>query len=180
MGRPLARDNLVATSKAERPLPRRLTGLRVAISLISVFAFCVIAILWLRSFTWRDRMVVPPTNKRFCRIDSQHGSVGIETYGLRMGETAFAVTALSHADISVAWKRFTKAPEPGPNKRWRWETSKAGRFFVRTPHWFLLALSVAIGTLPWLPRRFSLRDFLIAVAALSALLGLVVWANSPP
>ncbi len=125
-------------------------------------------------------MVVPLTATRFCRIDSNHGKFEFESYGPDMGEMAFSVTALSYANISAAWKRFTDAPEPGPGKQWRWEHSSTGRFFIYVPHWFLLGLSAAIATLPWIPWRFSRRAFLITIAALAVMLGFLVWVNAPP
>jgi hypothetical protein len=125
-------------------------------------------------------MVIPLTDTRFCRFDSDHGKFEFESYGPNMGEMAFSVTALSHADISAAWKRFTDAPQPGPDEQWRWEHSSTGRFFIHIPHWFLLGLSAAIATLPWLPWRFSLRALLIAIAAFAGMLGLLVWIYAPP
>lgn len=154
-------------------------GLRAAFTAVFALICFVLVVLWFRSYTWRDRMVIPLTATRFCRIDSDHGKFEFGSYGPNMGEMTFSVTALSHADISAAWKRFTDAPEPGPRKQWRWEHSSTGRFFIHVPHWFLLGLSAAIATLPWLPCRFSLRAFLIAISALAVMLGLLVWANAP-
>jgi hypothetical protein len=112
----------------------------------------VLVILWFRSYTWRDRMVVPLTDTRFCRIDSDHGKFELESYGPNMGEMVFSITALRHSDISAAWKRFTSTSQPGPGEQWRWEKSSTGRFFIHVPHWFLIGLCLAIATVPWLTK----------------------------
>lgn len=170
----------VAKANSQRTQPKVRVGLRAAFTIIFVLICFVLVILWFRSYTWRDRMVVPLTATRFCRIDSDHGKFEFESYGPNMGEMAFSVTALSHADISAAWKRFTDAPQPGPGTQWRWEHSSTGRFFIHIPHWFLFGLSTAIATLPWLPWRFSRRAFSIAIAVFAVMLGFLVWIYAPP
>ena len=125
-------------------------------------------------------MVVPLGDTRFCRIDSNHGKLEYESYGPNMGEMTFSITAISHADISAAWKRFTDADEPGAGKRWQWEKSATGRFFVYVPHWFLIGVAAALASVPWLPWRLSLRTLLIATVVLAVLLGLLIWTNANP
>jgi hypothetical protein len=47
---------------------------------------------------------------------------------------------------------------------------------VIVPHWFLLVLSAAVASAPWLPGRFSLRALLIGMTVLAVLLGALVYA----
>lgn len=154
--------------------------LRAASSILAVLACLFVVVLWCRSYTWRERMVVPLGESWFCRFDSDYGKFEYESYGPNMGEMSFSITALSYRDISDAWKRFTDAPQPGPGKKWRWEKSDTGRFFIHVPHWFLAVLALAIAAAPWLPWRFSLRTLLVAIAVVAAMLGFLVWINAPP
>lgn len=159
--------------------PKAHVGLRATITLIAVLICFVVVILWCRSYTWRDRMVVPLGDSWFCRFDSDRGKLEYESYGPNMGEMTFSITSLSHADISNAWRRFTDAPQPGPGKQWRWERWDTGRFFIHVPHWFLVGLALMLASVPWLPWRFSFHALLIAIAVLAVILGLLLWTNAP-
>jgi hypothetical protein len=154
----------------------RFRKLRIAWSVACVVACVLLIVLWVRSKTSRDRIVIPLRVTRFLRIDSSHGMIKFETYGQGMGEMSFSTTSLSHADISTAWKQFTSAPEPQDRKKWRWEVSRTGRFFVYLPHWFPVTILTAFAIAPWVPWRFSLRTLLIATTLVAVVLGLIVWA----
>jgi hypothetical protein len=41
------------------------------------------------------------------------------------------------------------------------------------PHWFLAILFASVAAVPWLPRKFSLRTLLIAIAWIAVALGIV-------
>jgi hypothetical protein len=47
---------------------------------------------------------------------------------------------------------------------------------ITLPYWLLAVTISALGLLPWLPWRFSLRTLLIGMTVLAALLGAAVWA----
>src|SRR6478672_11082996 len=103
--------------------------LRIAFSATCVIACVLQIVLWVRSYDWRDRIVIPLRTARFLRVDSNHGKVEFETYGQGMGEMSFSITAISHADITAAWDRaFPAVPQPKDRKQWRWEVSRTGRF----------------------------------------------------
>jgi hypothetical protein len=158
--------------------------LLIAVSVFFGVLTIVLCVLWLRSYHWRDRLSVPFAATRMSRIDSDHGKFEFETYGPGMGEDYFALTAISHAAISAAWKRdLPNWPEPKEGPQWRWEVSRAGRFFVHVPHWFTVLVSMATAlllALTSLPRSssFSLRTLLIATTLVAAVLGLIMWAAS--
>jgi hypothetical protein len=42
------------------------------------------------------------------------------------------------------------------------------------PYWTLAALSAGLATVPWIPRRFSLRMLLLATTLVAVVLGLAV------
>jgi hypothetical protein len=49
-------------------------------------------------------------------------------------------------------------------------------YLLMFPHWFLVLLSAAFATAPWIRWRFSLRTLLIATTLVAVVLGLIVWA----
>jgi hypothetical protein len=49
-------------------------------------------------------------------------------------------------------------------------------WFVQTPNWFPVLVSVALGGVPWLRWRFSLRTLLIAMTLVAVVLGVIVYA----
>jgi hypothetical protein len=57
-----------------------------------------------------------------------------------------------------------------------WECINEGLVLwtLRVPHWALVAACAAFATIPWFPRRFSLRALLIATTLIAVLLGLIV------
>jgi hypothetical protein len=167
---------LVAKANSQRMRPKVRVELRFAFTMTFVVISFVLLILWFRSYTWRDRMVVPLTDARFCRIDSEHGHFEFESYGPNMGEMVFSITALRHSEISAAWKRFTSMPQPEPGNHWNWEKWSTGRFFICVPHWFVLGLCLAMATVPWLPwsNRFSIRTLLIVMTLIAVGLAAIV------
>jgi len=149
-------DTLLAKANSVRPRRYERIVLRTVVSGTFGLICFLLLILWVRSYTWRDRLVVPLTDTRFCRLNSDQGTFRLETYGPNMGEISFSVTALSHREISRAWKRYTNAPQPGPGKQWRLERTATGRFFIHVPHWFVAGLTLVFASLPWfrwLPKR---------------------------
>jgi hypothetical protein len=156
--------------------------LRIAVSVFFAVAAVLLCVLWVRSYWWRDRIVIPLTAARTLRVDSDHGKFQFETYGKGMGEWYLSLTAIAHTEISAAWKSFTSSPEPQDRQQWRWEETHTGRFFVYVPHWFLVLLTASIAIItaaaPWIGRHFSRRTMLIAVTLLAVLLGLRIWLTS--
>jgi hypothetical protein len=156
----------------------RYRKLRIAWSVFWGLAAVFLIVLWVRSYEWRDRIVIPLRTPRFLRVDSNHGKVEFETYGQGMGEMSFSITAISHVDITAAWDRsFPTVPQPVDRKQWRWE-SRTGRFFVYLPHWSLVTILAALAVVPWIrwPRRFTLRTLFVATTLVAVLLGVVVGA----
>ncbi len=44
-------------------------------------------------------------------------------------------------------------------------------------HWFLAVVTALITLAPWCPRRFRSRDLLVAMAAVSMVIGLIAWID---
>ena len=61
-----------------------------------------------------------------------------------------------------------------PHTSFEWN-SDATSSILYIPFWFLVMLSAAVGTIPWLTYRFSLRTLLIATTLVAVVLGLIVW-----
>jgi hypothetical protein len=91
---------LVKKVSSQGRQPKAHVGLRATSTLIFILICVVLVILWCRSYTWRDRTVVPFGDTWFCRFDSNQGKLEYESYGPNMGEMTFSITAVSHADIS--------------------------------------------------------------------------------
>jgi hypothetical protein len=155
----------------------RFRKLRIAFSCICGIAVVLLCVLWVRSYEWRDRIVIPLRTARFLRVDSNRGRVEFETYGQGMGEMSFSITAISHADITAAWDRsFPTVPQPEDRKQWRWEVSRTGRFFVYLPYCFLVTILAALAAVPLIRGRFTTRTLLVAMTAVGVVLGFAVWA----
>jgi hypothetical protein len=170
----------ILIEKANSLRPRRYERIVLRSIVSATFGLiCLLSVVFLvRSYTWRDRMVVPLSDARFCRIDSDRGKFEFESYEPNMGEMSFSVTAFSRKKISKGWKRFMNVPEPGPGKQWRWERSTTGRFFIHVPHWFVLGLTLVFAAVPWLRWRYSLRALLVATTVLAMIFGFWAWSTS--
>lgn len=171
-------STLLERSNSLRPQRYERIVLRSSVSVVFGFICLLSVVFWIRSYTWRDRLVVPLSETRYCRIDSDRGKFQFASYGPNMGEMTFSVTALSHRDISEAWNRFMNVPEPGPGEQWRWERTTTGRFFIHAPHWFVVGIALVFTAMPWLRWRYSLRTILVAITLLATTLGLWGWATT--
>ena len=149
-----------------------MTKLRVAAT-TTCLLFCLLIIgLWVRSYTTRDTVWWPGTN-RGSEISSLSGHAILiimtrETFG-----GGFPPFATHHEKID-------------PNRTLTFGDNVIGFLYrpeptlvrMDVPFWFLLSICIITAAIAW-PRgkwRFSVRGLLIATTILAAALGFAVWA----
>ena len=84
---------------------------------------------------------------------------------------------------TASWNMFSEAVrtyKPELPRGFGWNSDHPGVNCAYAPLWFIAATSAAFATVPWLPRRFSLRTLLIATTLLAVVLGLAVAMRSAP
>src|SRR5689334_1540725 len=122
--------------------------LRIAWSVAWGIVAGLLVVLWVRSYNFRDRAVVPLTRVRCLRVDSTHGGVHFETYGPAMGEWEASLSSVSQEELSA--RRIPTLPGyvPQDSKQWSWRHTHTGRFYVNGPHWFFALLCVTLLAAP--------------------------------
>jgi hypothetical protein len=149
----------------------RFRKLRIAWSVTCGIACVLLIVLWVRSYTRRDRWETP-ANSTTVSVESTLGRVSV-----------------FHAPGDGTWT-WHKSTEPddtylfGAEKEQAWHTGFAGfavyttfghRTF-RVPHWFFVLVSALAAAAPWIRWRFSLRTLLVAATLVAVVLGLVAYA----
>ena len=138
--------------------------LRIAWSVAWGIAGLLLFALWVRSYWWLDALVVPRSAGRSLGVVSDYGTL-----------------AAGDADST-----FMGAAWPVGFSSARTATNESGGFafhsepreqYVRSPHWFVVLIAVALTANPWIPWRFSLRTLLIAMTVAAIGLGLVVYLS---
>ncbi len=135
----------------------RFRELRIAFSALCGISCVLLIVLWVRSYWWSDGVKVYHAPQRMAQLKSLGASVhasfghysGSET-GLRM----FSVPVICiprYAEYD--WKAL-------PELR------------VGVPHYVLLPALGAVGAIPWIRWRFTVRTLLIATMLVAAALGL--------
>jgi hypothetical protein len=164
-------------------MPRKL---RIAVSVFFGLLTVALCVLWVRSFsryeqlgtqTARDGAAVPTVVEswrgQLWFVWPEHGVSATKWfYDSTPPEIYFHTT-----DLSEVWRpkdTFGFAMRYAPEL-----PVGGGRLGVAVPHWFLVAVLIAIAAAPWVRwyKRFSLRTLLIATTLVAVLLGLAVWAG---
>lgn len=117
--------------------------------------------LWFRSYWWHETVSWSTAS---LEVESARG--------------LFSVAILKPGTGATSYHSKIKATDRSVRKQWKliWEHRRYGALF---PYWFLVLLFGGLAASPWTRRpklRFSLRDLLIGMALIAALLGAVVWA----
>ena len=145
--------------------PMRFRKLRIAFSATCLIACVLLIALWVRSYWRLDRIDRVYKNGTSLFIASNYGAVLVRT-GNR---NSFSLNA------PIRWKLRSELPNPGfPRVNWTNLLSD----YVIIPCWFPVLMSAvfaALGGLPWLGCRFSLRTLLISMTLVAVVLGLIVW-----
>ena len=126
--------------------------------------------LWVRSYWWRDlwQTYIPP--KAILLLSSEGGQAvaHLEISESAPGDYGLGLSSYNEPAYNAVWH--------GREFEFRWYHYPNG-VQVFMPHWFIVVLAAALGTIPWFCRRFRLRTLLIATTLVAVGLGLVVWAS---
>ena len=139
----------------------RFRHLRIAFSAACLIVAVLLIALWARSYWRNDAMLF--TNAR----DVITGA------GTTSGVVVSHRLQVDSGSSPRGW-HYQSRPVTSVPEQFYWDSTSTLRA-IHVPIWFLCVVSLAFGTLPWLPYRFSLRTLLIATTLIAVLLGLVVW-----
>jgi hypothetical protein len=145
----------------------KLRKLRIAWSVAwGVLAVLLIA-LWVRSYWWVDSIDIHISESTHECLGDLPGVIELQ----RVPPQWIAENILDSIPVSTAFRNFENARPPFP--------IRARGFFslgydgVAFPFWFLLLVTTAVGTAPWIRWRFTLRTLLIATTLVAVGLRLI-------
>jgi hypothetical protein len=146
--------------------------LRIAWWALCAIAAALLCLMWVRSYWWIDSLDASNTlaHESTFRLASVAGRTTL----------TLALNAADDDDALVVYNRVPIDPQTRYLEFWRVLFRikfDEGRWLISVPYWLSLlavaALAVAVPRLRW---RFTLRTLLIAMAALSLLLWIVISA----
>jgi hypothetical protein len=143
--------------------------LRIAWSAMCGILCLLLIVLWVRSYTWADDLIIRLPGSREFVIHSMQGSTAW-----------YRASGLPPARAVVIESESVERLTDGTSTRASWFNDlldlQVLRRPVLLPHWiFILGIS-ALSIVPWLRYRFSLRTLLIATTLVAVLLGAMIWA----
>ena len=152
----------------------RFRKLRIAWSVFCGIACVLLIVLWVRSLNRMDALTWHYDNAEAFQIRTNPGQLVFGT------GTDRPVPPLAVRQVGRLWMSewFESMRLYGRTMNWWFgaSSSHAG-WYVSIPDWFLILLCCAVGSIPWLRWRFTLRTLLIATTLVAALLGLAVYAT---
>ena len=138
---------------------------RYGFSILFAIACLSVCVLWVRSYWQRDHVD---------RISATTVVGGSSNNGLISAFTYPAIHPYSKPPMRPIWQHRVHTPYSSPKLlRIDWSVDSIE---LTAPHWLLAIYLATIATLPWIPRRFSMRSLLIAMTAVACLLALTVLA----
>jgi hypothetical protein len=142
----------------------RFRKLRIAWSVFWGLACVLLIVLWVRSYSWADRV--------WGRFSDLTGFV-LSSYNGR-------IQLFLERNLGIfPWRIIYAEPveRTGPPNYFPAVEFPLSRFasFWALPYWLLLAVFSTLTIVPWLRHRYSLRTLLIATTLVAVVLGLVVW-----
>jgi hypothetical protein len=144
----------------------RFRKLRIAWSVFWGLACVLLIVFWVRSYWCADLLLVSESKG----VVSNHGGVRMCAFNLASPTPQWVISFTGNVEIG-----------PSPNYSMLgfsyFESPSSLLDRIRVPHWFLIVLSVVIGTTPWIRYRFSLRTLLIVTTLVAILLGAIVYAT---
>jgi hypothetical protein len=148
----------------------RFRKLRIAWSVLWGVAAVLFIALWVRSYRWVEHVYYETPNAIF-GVDSTRGTTWIFRNS-RPDRITGIGWDIRQGDQDPLQKREPKRDPTLLGFGWH---RKANLISIGLPYWSFVILTIALGGLPWLPRRFSLRTLLIATTLVAVGLGLIVW-----
>ena len=146
-------------------------NLRIAWSVAWGVVAVLLCVLWVRSY-WQLDSFAGYVIKWNVHASILPGTflIGAPNYP---GRLPWMKTSMPTSSWWAAMERAGAAPQY-PRVWGRLRTH--GNDMLSIPCWLSVFIVAAMGTLPWLPYRFSLRALLVATTLVAVLLGLIVWA----
>jgi hypothetical protein len=145
----------------------RFRKLRIAWSVACGILCVLLIVLWVRSYQACEIVFKLDASNRVTTFGSNSGTI----YFVSMDQPTMG--RYGPQPTPDGWKLASAEATEVP-RIIEWEFS-SGKDFVRVPHWLLVVSCLAIGFVPWIRRRYSLRTLLIAITLISFLLGLTIW-----
>jgi len=143
--------------------------LRIAFSATCLVMCVLLIVLWVRSYRWMDHVQLNLPGTRGGLISSRGGRLRFTLAENIPGHFAYLSTKVSNSSVTpLTTTRLGFAFE---------SSTLATRTDVIIPDWFVVTVSVAFATIPWLRSRFSLRTLLIATTLVAVVLELIVWTR---
>jgi hypothetical protein len=167
--------------------------LRIVSLATCAIACLLLIVLWMLSYWWNGSVELRVSSTREFMVMSvqgytywgtlpdQYWNWNVSMEPLDEGNQTFILTTGTRTVTHEAIRTGNLASNANAGLNWR------GLFgfglshspdvqFVSFPHWFLVLLSAAFATAPWLHWRFSLRTLLIATTLVAVVLGAVIYA----
>jgi hypothetical protein len=151
----------------------RLRKLRIAWSVACGIACVLLIALWMRSGMWGDQLGYCYASAQELTCRSINGRLQID-WGYNPFSEADAGEWLAHS-LNIDEIYGDDHPEV-TSPIWAFDIGQ-GFLSIAVPHWSLFVVVVAVGTLPWIRWRFSLRTLLIATTLVAVALGLAAYAT---
>lgn len=147
----------------------------------------LLVVLWVRSYWWRDPLVIFVSAGRSIHIISMHGGASVAYINdspftnKSANPTADYVLGRSLFSEVNRSKRIPSSYRPPElyHAALRWNVYDDG-IRINLPYWCLVLTSFAFASASWTSAfmcRFSLRTLLISMALVAVTLGLIVWAS---
>jgi hypothetical protein len=152
--------------------------LRIAWTAFCGSACLTLIVLWVRSYSWNDRLTRDEANTPAIFLESD------------LGDLHFHRSRPSTAGLD-GWRHWKYEQDPSTAKAVRGRPWVRGRFAWRVmarnrqdveitaPHWSVVWAFGLLAVLPQVRRvalRFSLRTLMIATTLIAATFGLITWA----
>jgi hypothetical protein len=154
--------------------------LRISGSVFFGTVVIVMLMLWVRSHSWRDNLIVEiePISIWF---SSEQGECALFVSRAHFSESGIVANPWKLASDYVRRRDFF--PFDHRSSHWwgfdlHWHDF--GYWGVFAPHWFLVGFAAATAAFSWRPQslRFSLRTMLFSMTLLVGVFGLGVWLAS--
>src|SRR5262245_22850594 len=140
----------------------RYRKLRIAWSMVWGVVAVLLIVLWVRSYSWDDCGSVHIPLMNWLGFRSNNGA---ETVYINIIQS-FQFELVSHPANHLL--------DSVPNYHGFGILHYSPSLAVRVPHWLSVLFVSALGTLPWLRCRFTLRTLLVATTLIAIVLGLIV------
>lgn len=158
-------------------------NLRIAFSIACGSVGLLFLFLWVRSYWWRDAIVVPLSPTTAIGWQSVQGQMVVSL----ITDPNFVISTMRepwdwHAMSIEKWERLLRGPKRSSTRAF--PSLLFRRFIVSNdaiaiPYWFLALLAAAAAAAPWFAwsRRFSLRVLFVVMTLVAGMLGLIFYVG---